>query len=166
MKPSSVLLAGLVACAAAAGAAAQSGGVFYQCPGPEFTNTISARDAQAKGCKPMEVQVPVTIAAPRARAASGQQMAAASAARSAEMRVDVADQRARDTDARRILETELRNEQGQLDALRKDYNDGEPERRGDERNYQKYQDRVADMKAAISRKEADVAAIKRELGKL
>lgn len=165
MKPSSVLLAGLIACTAT-GATAQSGGVFYQCPGPEYTNTISARDAQAKGCKPMEVQLPVTIAAPRARAVSGQQVVAASASRAAEMRVDASEQRARDTDARRILEAELRNEQDQLDALRKDYNGGEPERQGNERNYQKYQDRVAEMKSAISRKEADIAAIKREIGKL
>ena len=40
------------------------------------------------------------------------------------------------------------------------------ERRGDERNYQKYLDRVNDMKAALTRKEADVASIKRELSKL
>ena len=50
--------------------------------------------------------------------------------------------------------------------LRKDYNNGEPERRGDERNFARYQERVAEMKAAIARKEADVAAIRRELSKL
>ena len=43
---------------------------------------------------------------------------------------------------------------------------GKPERRGDERNYQKYIDRVAEMKAALARKESDVAAIKREIAKL
>ena len=37
-----------------------------------------------------------------------------------------------------------------LAALRKDYNEGQPERKGDERNYQKYLDRVAEMKAAIT----------------
>ena len=53
-----------------------------------------------------------------------------------------------------------------LAQLQKEYNNGEPERRGDERNYQKYLDRTAEMKAAISRKESDIAAIKRELAKL
>ena len=53
-----------------------------------------------------------------------------------------------------------------LGELQKEYNNGEPERRGDERNYQKYLDRVADLKANIGRKEADIAAIKRELAKL
>ena len=50
--------------------------------------------------------------------------------------------------------------------MQKEYNNGEPERLGDERNYQKYLDRVADLKAAIARKESDIAAIKRELSKL
>ena len=50
-------------------------------------------------------------------------------------------------------------------ALRKEFNDGQPERRGDERNYQKYLDRIEEMKAALTRKEADVAALRRELGK-
>jgi hypothetical protein len=52
-----------------------------------------------------------------------------------------------------------------LDALKKEYNEGQPERRGDERNYQKYQDRVNEMKAALTRKEADVASLQRELSK-
>ena len=77
-----------------------------------------------------------------------------------------ADQRARDSDARRILETELRTEEERLAAMQKEFNNGEPERQGNERNYQKYIDRVAEMRSAISRKEADIAAIKREIGKL
>jgi hypothetical protein len=50
--------------------------------------------------------------------------------------------------------------------MQKEYNNGEPERLGDERNYQKYLDRVADLKAGLARKESDIAAIKRELSKL
>ena len=59
----------------------------------------------------------------------------------------------------------LRARSLKLAALQKDYNNGEPERRGDERNYQKYLDRVEEMKAALTRKEADVASLKRELSK-
>ncbi|MBN8493206.1 MAG: hypothetical protein J0M00_17500, partial [Burkholderiales bacterium] len=83
-----------------------------------------------------------------------------------EARVDPAAQRARDTDSRRILEAELRREEERLAELRKEYNNGEPERQGSERNYQKYLDRVADLKSGIARKEGDIAAIKRELAKL
>ena len=60
----------------------------------------------------------------------------------------------------------MRKEEEALAALKKEYNNGEPERRGDERNYQKYLERVAELKASVARKESDVAALKRELGKL
>lgn len=89
-----------------------------------------------------------------------------SGARASESRIDAAEQRSRDSDAKRILEAELQKEEAALEALKREYNNGEPERRGDERNAQKYLDRVAELKAAILRKEADVAAIRRELGKL
>jgi DNA repair exonuclease SbcCD ATPase subunit len=88
------------------------------------------------------------------------------AAGSSTARVDPAAQRARDSDARRILEQELRSEEDRLAALKKDYNNGQPERTGDERNYQRYVDKVGEMSAAIARKQADIAAIKREIQKL
>ena len=67
---------------------------------------------------------------------------------------------------RQVLERELREAEAKLAELQKEYAGGTPERRGDERNYQKYLDRVADLKASISRQEADIGAIKRELSKL
>jgi hypothetical protein len=51
-------------------------------------------------------------------------------------------------------------------VLQREFNNGEPERRGDERNFQRYLDRVAEMRAAVQRKEADIAAIRREIAKL
>ena len=60
----------------------------------------------------------------------------------------------------------MRREEDRLTELRKEYNSGEPERLGNERNYQKYIDRTADLKASIARKESDIAAIKRELSKV
>ena len=81
-------------------------------------------------------------------------------------RVDPAEQRARDTDARRILGDELRREEERLASMKRDFNNGEPERRGDERNFARYQERVAEMRAALQRKESDIAALRRELDKL
>jgi hypothetical protein len=138
----------------------------YRCPGPPvlYTDALSVQEARDKGCRTIE-GTPITIvpgSKPRAPAASG----AAGSSRSAEGRVDPTEQRSRDSDARRILGDELRREEERLAALRVEYNNGEPERRGDERNYQRYVDRVAEMKAAIARREADVAALKRELAKL
>ncbi|WP_374673336.1 hypothetical protein [Ideonella sp.] len=153
-----------VACLAVAGpAAAQAGSVYYICPGNVFTNTITAKEAEARGCKAREAQQPTTIAGPKPRPVQG----AAPSSGPKTDRVDSAEQRARDTDARRILETELRQAEERLEALRREYNNGEPERRGDEvRNAQRYLDRVAELKAAITRQEADVAALRRELAKL
>jgi len=135
-------------------------GIYYQCPGNVFTNTISAKEADAKGCKSREAVQVTTIPAPAPRA-----RAAAAAPSGSASRVDAQEQKARDSDSRRILEDELKKAEGQLDTLKKEYNNGEPERQGNEKNYQKYLDRVADMKSAIGRKESDIAALKREIAK-
>lgn len=148
-------------------AGAQQGNTaVYRCPGPPvlYTDSISAAEAKEKGCKLLE-GAPVTVIQGN-KPRQGTPVPGASGARPADSKVDPAAQRARDGDARRILEAELKKEEDALAALQKDYNNGEPERRGDERNFQKYMDRVAEMKAAIARKESDVAALRRELAKL
>ena len=150
-------------CAAAA-APASAQGTVYRCPGNPvlYTDQLSAKEANDKGCRTIE-GAPITVmqtVKPRPA------VAPASAARGEGSKVSAADQRARDSDARRILEAELRREEERLAALKKDYNNGEPDRQGDERNYQKYLDRVAEMKAGIQRKESDIASIKREIDKL
>jgi hypothetical protein len=147
----------------------------YRCPGPPvlYTDQLSAQEARDRGCRTIE-GAPVTIvqgnrpraAAPASGAAAAGAGAAAPGARGAEARIDPAEQRARDSDARRILGEELRREEERLAAMVKEFNNGEPERRGDERNFAKYQERVAEMRSAIQRKEADIAAIRRELAKL
>jgi len=139
----------------------------YRCPGPPvmYTDTLSAKEARDKGCRTIE-GAPITIVQgvrPRPTAVSSSQ---ASAPRPGNQRVDPAEQKARDSDARRILEEELKREQTRLAQMQAEYKGGQPDRQGDERNYQKYLDRVADMKSAIDRKEADIAALQREIGKL
>lgn len=172
-----LLRRGLPACLLASGllAAPAQAQTVYRCPGNSFTNSISDLEAQQRGCKPVEgghVSVlqsrpPRPPAAEASGVAPATPPAAAPAApRPADQRVSAADQRARDSDARRILQTELRREEERLAAMVKEYNNGEPERRGDERNFARYQERVAEMKAAIARKESDIAAIRRELAKL
>ena len=145
---------------------AEGSGVMYRCPGNDYNNTISAKEAKERGCKTIE-GAPITViqtTRPRAAAPAGSGAPAASGPATA--RIDPAAQRARDSDARRILEDELRKEEIALAALKAEYNNGEPDRRGDEKNYQKYLDRAAELKASIARKESDVAALKRELAKL
>jgi len=74
---------------------------------------------------------------------------------------------ARDGEARSVLQAELRKAEARQAELLKDYNNGEPEKQGGEaRNYQKYLDRVSEMKAEIARNESDIAGIRREIGRL
>jgi len=81
-------------------------------------------------------------------------------------RVDSADQKARDGEARSILEAELKKAETRQGDLVREYNAGEPEMLGPEhRNHQKYLDRIAELKAAIDRNEQDIAGLKRELGR-
>jgi hypothetical protein len=157
-----VLLLGLVAAqAAVAQPAASSDKQVYRCPGNPvlYTDTISAKEAKDKGCRTLEGAPITVIQSPKPRAGTPVPVNAT------REKVDSAEQRARDSDARRILENELRKEEDALAAMQKDFNNGQPERRGDEKNFQKYQDRVAEMKAGIARKESDIAALKRELNK-
>ncbi len=146
----------LAAALGAAGAQAQTR--IFRC-GNTYTNDLA--EAQAKGCKPIEggnvtVVQGTRVQSPASRPASG----------TPGQRVESAEQRARDNDARLILESELQKAEARQAELRKEYNNGEPERRGDERNYQKYLDRTAELKAALARNEADIIGIRRELSRL
>jgi hypothetical protein len=76
-------------------------------------------------------------------------------------------QRSKDADARFILEAELRKAQARQAELVKEYNNGEPEKAASEtRNFQRYADRVAEMKANIQRNDADIASIQREIARI
>jgi hypothetical protein len=157
--------AAIFACGAAfsaIGAAdAPDASVMYRCPGNDYKNTITAKEAERLGCKRLEGAPVTIIQMTKPRPGTGVPAAGASS-----VRVDPVAQRARDSDARRILETELKTEEDKLAAMQKEFNNGEPERQGDEKNYQKYIDRVSEMRAAIARKQVDIAAIQREIKKL
>ncbi|GAC1355567.1 MAG: hypothetical protein NVSMB34_08910 [Variovorax sp.] len=135
--------------------------------GNEYTN--NATIAQQKGCKVMEGGNVTVVQGSRpagggAAAGSG---SAAARAPAGSPRVEGVDQRARDGEARSVLEAELRKAEARQAELQKNYNNGEPEKQGSEgRNYQKYLDRVAEMKAELARNESDIAGIRREIGRL
>ena len=155
----------LAAVLGSAGAQAQTR--IFRC-GNTYTNDVN--EAQAKGCKPLDggnvtVVQGTRVQASGVRPTSAPPSAATPAGPSA-TRIEAGDQRARDADARLILESELKKAEARQADLVREYNNGEPERRGDERNYARYQERVAQLKAGIARSEADIAGIRRELGRL
>ena len=142
---------------------------IYRC-GNEYTN--DAEVAKSRGCKPMDggnitIIQGTAPQAPRPAVVSSPRPATSQpAARTSGERVDSGEQRARDSDARAILEAELRKAQERLAQAQKAYANGAPEKEGIEsRNHQRYLDRVAELKAAVSRAEGDVAGIQRELSR-
>jgi hypothetical protein len=138
---------------------------IYRC-GNEYTNTLTGR--QAKDCKLIEGGNVTVIQGTKAPAAAKSNSSASSAAAPANTpRVDSSEQKSRDSDARQILESELKKAETRQAELSKEYNNGEPDKQGGEaRNHQKYLDRVAELKANLSRIESDIAGIRRELGRV
>lgn len=121
-----------------------------------------------RSCKAIQLAPIISIPTPKLpqkAASAGAADARSAAPRATENfpRVDAVTQKARDNDRRRILEDELSKEEARLGDLRKEYNSGEPERVGGERNYQKYLDRVQRLKEDIARSEANLASIRQEL---
>ena len=163
----------LLALALAAPASAQS--VVYRCVDKE--GRVLYTDTNTGNCKVVDSIISGAISAPPASsrppaaanpAVTMRQGAARPAAASPANfpRVDGAAQRARDDDRRAILDEELRAEDKKLADLRRDFNNGEPERQGNEKNYAKYQERVAQMREDIGRAEKNVEAIKREIANI
>jgi hypothetical protein len=141
----------------------------YRC-GNLYTNNKIEAEKPGSNCKEV-TGGNVTVVQGAARAAvppSAAGGAGVSAARSpaGSPQVTGSDQRARDGEARSVLESELKKAEERQAQLLKDYNNGEPERQGNEKNFQKYQDRVGEMKAEIDRNKSDIDGIRREIGRL
>jgi hypothetical protein len=137
---------------------------IYRCAGNVYTN--DATEAKVKGCKIMEGGNITVVQGTRVNgsAATPPVRVATAPATNPNVRVGDDEQRARDSDARAILEAELKKAELRQAELVKEYNNGEPEKLGPEhRNHQKYLDRVAELKASITRNESDIAGIRREL---
>jgi hypothetical protein len=137
---------------------------IYRC-GNEYTNAVT--EAQMKNCKLVSGGNVTVVQAQKGSSAAGTKVATASPTGQVSQRSDAGDQRAKDSDARVILEAELKKAEARQAELVKEYNNGEPEKMGPEsRNHQKYLDRVAELKASIARGESDIAGIRREMGRV
>jgi hypothetical protein len=153
----------------AAASSAQAQSRIWRC-GNTYTN--DSRQAEAHGCKAVEGGNVTVVEGTRVNNANAGAVRVAavtssSSATPSGSRLDSAEQKARDSDARQILEAELKKAQARQAELEKEYNKGEPDKQGGEaRNHQKYLDRVAELKASLARNESDIAGIQRELGRL
>ena len=151
--------AGLLFCLGGVLLAPAAQAEIYRCESADGTPLF--QNAPGKNCKAMDLPSLTTV--PAVRTPSGARATNANAAAADFPRIDAAAQRNRDSDRKRILQDELSREQARLEEIRKEYNGGEPERLGNERNYQKYLDRVERLKSDITRSETNVASLRREL---
>ena len=145
---------------------AQAQARIWRCGNSNYTNDEA--QAKAHNCKLVEGGNVTVVQGTKVNGA-GKDVRVATAPQSvgsSGQKVDSADQRARDGEARNILESELKKAEARQADLVKEYNNGEPEKLGPEhRNHQKYLDRIAELKLAIERNEKDIAGLKRELGR-
>jgi len=135
-------------------------------------NAYTNQPMTGQNCQPMtgghvtviegtHVLVPVASATPTPTASAEAVSSAASA-----LQVDAQAQRQRDAQASVLLQTELQRVQARHAELLQLWRNGEPERQANEQGQpQKYQERVAQLRSALQRSEADLAGLQRELAR-
>ena len=146
----------LLLAAAALPAAAST---IYKCT-DESGGTLISNTKVDKNCKAVVSGPDSSVPAPKPRGA------AANPSPSGFPKVAEDTQKARDNDRRRILEQELAAEQKNLEIAKKDLAEQEAVRGGDERNYQKVQDRLQPYKERVGQHERNIEAINKELANL
>ena len=149
------------------GASAQAQGRVYRC-GNEYTNKIKGRT----DCRPVEggnITIVRGYKAPPRSYGGGTRSASTTRSTTSPSgtvtRVHSPEQVKRDSDARAILEQELSRAEARQAELLREYNNGQPERLGSERDYNKYLARTTELKNSIDRNQADIEGIKRELAR-
>lgn len=138
---------------------------IFRC-GNEYTN--DARQAEQRACQLLELG-PVTVPGTQVmrQAMPDKRAPAAPTQARNDTRIDAGQQRARDADARQILEAELRKAEARLVQLQADFKQGEPDKQGIEgRNHPRYLERVQALREDLVRQQADVDSLKRELARL
>lgn len=120
-----------------------------------YSNTPNNPPKGAKLVKCFSDPAPTTPAPQVSKPQSG--------ARESFPKVDGQTQKKRDDERRRILEKELADEQQRLEAARQKLAEQEAIRTGDERNYQRYLDRVQPFRDAVANHERNIEAITREI---
>ena len=133
-----------------------------------YSNTPNSPPKGATRIKCFDDPTPRPAPAPRpepaARDSDSRAAEAGGEARSG--RVSGNTQKARDNDRRRILEQEIADETKALELARQKLAEQEAMRTGDEKNYQRFLDRVQPFRDTVAGHERNLEAIKREVANL
>ncbi len=121
-----------------------------------FTNIQS----EAKGCKQLTVTPAIVSSPPSAKGA------ARTPTPESFPKVAPQVQQQRDTDRKKILETEMVNEQKNLQDAKRELAEQESTRLGGERNAQRMLDRIEPYQKKVKLHEDNVVNLQRELGNL
>ncbi|MDK2122662.1 DUF4124 domain-containing protein [Parachitinimonas caeni] len=121
-----------------------------------------------RGAKKLDLGPAQVISSPRRGEGGGNPSSASRSPTPSDFpKVDTSTQKQRDQGRRKILEDEMRSEQQLLDTARKALSEGEQVRTGEERNnYQKYLDRVANLRNEVTLHEKNIQALNKEISNL
>ena len=147
-----------------------SGAEIYRC-GNAYTNQPDPGAQCARMGTPAVTVIEGTRVhgerSPTTAKAAGKPAAAPASDVNPSEKVDTAVQKERDQQARQILEAELAKAFARQAEMARLWNNGEPDKQGDEfKNPAKYQQRVAELRMALLRLEADILGLQRELARL
>lgn len=135
---------------------------LYKCIDASGVVLYTNQKAGAKNCTVLSRELPISTVSLPVKPGAGTRTATPGDF----PRVDGDTQRGRDGDRRKILEQELNTELQNLDKARKALADGEASRLGDEKSYQKYLDRVQELRNGVALHERNIEALKRELANI
>ncbi|WP_334120441.1 DUF4124 domain-containing protein [Limnobacter sp.] len=145
------------------------GSEMFVCTNSEGVRTYQNSDG-GDGCVPLNLNPITVVPAPKPSTNSGSQGSSSRNAGAAESAAAYDNRSAGDFNAKddrmKILQEELRIEEGKLKSLKDEYKNGQPDRLGSERNYQKYLDRVARLEQEIMVTNDSIEILKSELIRL
>jgi hypothetical protein len=141
---------------------------IWECEEPGGGKRFTNIKAEAKGCRQLTVTpaVPPPAAAPAPRKSDAPRAPGSASTSEGFPKVAPQVQQQRDNDRRKILETELVNEERNLQEARRELNEQENTRLGSERNAQRVIDRVEPYQKKVKLHEDNIANLRRELTNL
>ena len=140
---------------------------IWECEEPGGGKRFTNIKAEAKGCKQLVVTPPPPpppAAAPAPRNSDAPRPSGSASDGFPKVAPQV--QQQRDNDRRKILETELANEERNLQEARRELTEQENTRLGSERNAQRMIDRIDPYQKKVKLHEDNIANLRRELANL
>ena len=139
---------------------------IWECEEPGGGKRFTNIKAEAKGCKQITVTPAVVSSPPPSGASAPRNSDTRSSSPESFPKVAPQVQQQRDTDRRKILETELVNEEKNLQDARRDLAEQENTRLGSERNAQRMIDRIEPYQKKVKLHEDNIGNLRRELGNI